>query len=429
MVMMRQFKAFLSILGLTAFSCIGLAACESEKDEIYRVPSFSVPSLQSGGRNEELLTALSTTGLLSVQLDGDEFAKARQAALQGLCRCTNSPEFLRVDGTASFPVLSDTSTTRTTLATATVGNTPLSLPQEELEKVCGAETAESMETLRDVVSHVSTAFVAAVDRLLYPNETPLLHSKHGVEYSSLSSIVESSKHLEHFHVYEKQYSEEEKQRDVLPLHTDAGLFLTFVPGLSCDAQDSAHFYIESPHSKQRVAFSDNSIGIMLGAGAQHWLDASHNVLKLKATRHAVLMQPGERRAWYGMMHLVPQHALVDVKEQLTFEDLQRAMGNVENKEDVSIGCGTIAQSNDSEESQESPASTIQRRRRLQHITNGSSCNNVTNHFCWMTCQVRKGCVSGHALTTNLIVSHRNLHSFYTITLVGHSRRRQGSRVH
>jgi hypothetical protein len=45
------------------------------------------------------------------------------------------------------------------------------------------------------------------------------------------------------------------------------------------------------------------IAIMLGTGAQHWLDMPHG-LQLKATRHSVKMRGGESRVWYGMSELL-----------------------------------------------------------------------------------------------------------------------------
>ena len=48
-----------------------------------------------------------------------------------------------------------------------------------------------------------------------------------------------------------------------------------------------------------------SVIIMLGIGAERWLDVDSPGLGLRATRHKVRMDPGGRRAWYGTMHLVP----------------------------------------------------------------------------------------------------------------------------
>ena len=139
----------------------------------FHVPTFSVSSLLTGNRMSDFGSALSTTGLIAIELDDSSYQKARRVALNGLCQCAESPEFLQVEGTDAATLLSDTSTTRTTFATATVGNTPLSLPQEALEQACGSETSEHMELLRDYVAHASSAFITALDRLLTPRRNSL----------------------------------------------------------------------------------------------------------------------------------------------------------------------------------------------------------------------------------------------------------------
>jgi hypothetical protein len=262
-----------------------------------------------------------------------------------------------------------------------VGSTPLSLPHEALKSACGVETTESMELLRDYVAHASNAFVAALDRLLHQHgETsfPLLRTIHGTEYSSIKSIIKASTNLEHFHVYSKRKTSSTTQdTKVLDLHTDAGLFLAFVPGQSCGNadQDNAHFYIEQQSGvQQQVEFPPNSIGIMLGAG-QHWLD-NRSSLSLQATRHAVHMNPGESRAWFGMMHLVPQSSIIQQhngEAPVTLRDLQLLIGKSfsgdDGNKDVSIGCGN-SYSDENPSLVQNPIASIGRRRRLQHITNG-----------------------------------------------------------
>ena len=106
--------------------------------------------------------------------------------------------------------------------------------------------------------------------------------------------MDASTHLEHFHVYSKAGDTEEQAPDeALDSHTDAGLFLAFAPAHNCHGGvDSSLFVDGSP-----VTFPANSVVIMLGAGAEHWLLTD---LPLRATHHAVKMRPGDQRAWYGM---------------------------------------------------------------------------------------------------------------------------------
>ena len=58
--------------------------------------------------------------------------------------------------------------------------------------------------------------------------------------------------------------------------------------------------------------------------------------------------------------------------------------------DIAIGCGSYSEDNAFQDAitHEGTDSVLVRpnRRRLQHVTDGSVCNNVTNFYCWMTCQ-------------------------------------------
>ena len=92
---------------------------------------------------------------------------------------------------------------------------------------------------------------------------------------------------------------------VLDVHTDAGLFLAFVPGKhytsdeSDEDSDEGDFYVKisDDGALQRAVFAPGSVGVMLGLGAEQWLQTW---MPLKATRHAVHMEAGASRAWYGM---------------------------------------------------------------------------------------------------------------------------------
>ena len=129
----------------------------------------------------------------------------------------------------------------------------------------------------------------------------------------------------------------------LDWHVDAGLFLTFVPARICSNGDDTEghddttpsFWIsrrsqngtstrpeeEEEEEARPVRFPPNSIVLAMGLGAQEWLhlpsleqqdhhyhhhshhpqDASLSSSSwLKAARHAVRLQPGQVRTWYGM---------------------------------------------------------------------------------------------------------------------------------
>jgi len=161
----------------------------------------------------------------------------------------------------------------------------------------------NLEHLRDQLATAANAFVMALDRLINAGTTaattphPLLESIHGGSYSSVASIVNASTHLEHFHVYSKPALNAtrgvETETSSLDWHVDAGLFLAFAPGHNCNGGIDASLYVDN----SPVIFPPNTLAVMLGTGAEHWLQTG---VALRATRHAVKMHPGDDRAWYGM---------------------------------------------------------------------------------------------------------------------------------
>jgi hypothetical protein len=271
----------------------------------YSVPVFTIQELQEGSRRKEFESILTTTGLISVVGSGNDmraFDSMRKKAFAGLCTCMQpeNSHFALVEGVDSS-LLSD-ETTRITLATATVGSTPLPLHTSELEDAgCNTDTVLAMEALRDYVAFSSDVFVQELDRLILASnrvQEPILVSSNGNRFMSISSIVKGAQNLEHFHLYQK--SQVASDHFDLDFHTDAGLFLTFVPGMQCDTDENnlGDFYIQDMNGiVRRAIFSENSVGIMLGVGAEHWLRSD---IPLRATRHAVSVRAGQNRAWYGM---------------------------------------------------------------------------------------------------------------------------------
>lgn len=288
--------------------------------DIYKVPTFNLAEMASGTRAWDLADVLRSSGLISIDLGESRFAGDRKDALDGICKCAHSEKgslFQQVSG-ADTSLIVDVDTTRSTFATATIGDTPLSLPTDDLQKSCGSETAQAMESLRDHVAMASRAFVSSLDRLRrgslpLSQGSPVLENTAGQDFYSIASVVRASTNLEHFHLYSRRSTEARKSNDVLPLHTDAGLFLSFIPGLLCgDANDESageSLLIEVNGTLRRAEFRKGTIGIMLGVGAEHWLE-NMGSLELHAARHAVEMSPGTSRAWYGTSKLAVQRKLV-----------------------------------------------------------------------------------------------------------------------
>jgi len=229
-----------------------------------------------------------------------------------------------------------------------------------------------------------------------------LETKYGSIYRTMASIVDSANHLEHFHHYSKQQQQQQQastssNKKTVEWHTDAGLFLTFLPAYDCQSggvkQDDS-FWVQLPNGEQAPAyFEPGSVAVMMGVGAEHWLQTSTSSSStpnylFKATRHAVKMNQSTSRVWYGMMHLVPEDSIIQESPRRTFGDMKEnmkvssgrgaaAMDDVR----VAIGCGTGPLMVQESKGVTSP----KRRRRLQHVQDASACNNVTNFFCWTQC--------------------------------------------
>jgi hypothetical protein len=292
---------------------------------------------------------------------------------------------------------------------------------------------------------------------------PLLTSASGRRYDTLQSIVEHANHLEHFHVYDKPFAAEEttataaaadatthhhhlkKKKKAtaasaaaeeaatktLDYHTDAGLFLAFVPAMDCASLtvDTTSFYLQhdgplQPQQQQQrrpVDLRGDEVVVMLGAAAERWLRSDP---VLRGASHALSMRAGRRRAWYGKMHMLPGDALLPpppqpaapAKEEggsdgddhgggatatATFGELlsswQVRDGRVPASSGSSDGCSAPAVGRrrddaSSERHHQSFSSPDhrqprrrRRRRRLQHVGSPAECNNVTNFFCWYQC--------------------------------------------
>mmetsp|Transcript_4660 Transcript_4660/g.6752 ORF Transcript_4660/g.6752 Transcript_4660/m.6752 type:complete len:641 (+) Transcript_4660:93-2015(+) len=378
----------LAVLSRNLLMTVATAASSSSTN----IPSFSLESLLHHDplQQQRLHHILTTTGIFQVP------TKHTNKYLSTLCDCNLNHSSSGDNDTTSTTLMDDRTTRRSTIATMTVGmEHPLALPKNAAEWCPNTATQNALEELRDSVAHVSTEVMKALDEHQMSavgavSGDVLLEDVYGRNYTSLSAISQAANQLEHFHMYHQQQkqattAEEEESKNTLDWHTDAGLFLAFVPAIHCDsgsnsAKDSS-FWFQNEHGEpEQAIFDPNSIVFMMGTGMQHWISTTTET-KIKATRHALRIPAGQNRVWYGMMHLVPEHAIVqrDFKtgQATTFQDLKHTLASQDNNNDdddeiISIGCGH--------------ASTHNRRsRRLGSATDSSECNNSTNFFCWMTC--------------------------------------------
>merc|ERR1719469_925941 len=143
---------------------------------------------------------------------------------------------------------------------------------------------------------------------------------------------------------------------------------------------------------------------MLGAGAEHWIKNFPSELRLRATKHAVQMKEGKSRAWYGMMHLVPENAIIqeyphpatfaDMRQFMVSRTLKRSYSDTnpqtikyKDNENLSIGCGFTPSKNTIKElaSPDILTGSRKQRRRLDMVPDATYCDNSTNFYCWMSC--------------------------------------------
>lgn len=419
---------------------------------VYKVSAFAMSDLQQGTRDDELKQILSSTGLFTIRIPisthshlssvHDPNIQTSHKLLSRICQCADS--FPNMKG-GDVNLLKDGLTIRHTLATATMGlERPMPLPEQELNNSCGSNASNDLEALRDYVSFaVSDAFLPALDRLLQNNgrtnqgvgdsppplsSKPLLVKENGDAYQTITSIVEDAVHLEHFHVYTKQDTSNNRKKNSstdpfqpysqedpfsLQWHTDAGLFLAYVPAINCHPHEDevdASFYIQDrstllePHTPKHLLVqypTSNSneilVNIMMGMGMEQWIDTQ---VQIKATVHAVKMDSGSHRAWFGAMYLVHGDALIQKNQ--TFSGLKRTSfshtisrtfgnSNVHDhqEEAILIGCGagTVVDENavTVDLHSESYNQLSISRRRLQHVGGPDDCNNDSNFFCWMSC--------------------------------------------
>jgi len=350
------------------------------------LPRISIQQLRSAAAAGQDPTAidlrrllLDSRGIVRISLGDDPndgFSSLRKRALGDLCDC---PAFLS-DGAfddvlGAHPVdlqrvtLPDGSVRRT-LGTGSDVVAEDSARRADLPpwvgKECGADARAAFEGLRDAVAEAVDVFVEALDR------------EGGVEGGlsgdwSFRRALSNVDHPEHFHVYAKDDDDRErgtksasdtgkamatetsnqgmeKRLLTLDYHTDAGLFLAFVPAMDCRsssrAVENSSFYLKGREGP--IAFEDDEVVVMMGAGAQHWLPpALSEGRRLPAASHALRLAPGARRAWYGKMHLLPS----SLEESGGEDSIRRGEG-----------------------------------RRLQdHVSSPADCNNRTDFFCWYQC--------------------------------------------
>ena len=84
---------------------------------------------------------------------------------------------------------------------------------------------------------------------------------------------------------------------------------------------------------------------------------------------------------FTTVHLVPESTIIDTNPEYTMKEMRQSMA--EGRHDMSMGCGTVAVPTSNRD--QDTRTARHHRRRLAMVHDASSCDNVTNFFCWMTC--------------------------------------------
>ena len=410
-------------------------------------PSSPLPDLHGllldSGGILRISTASSSSSSSPRRDDDDDddvvdLAALRTRALGGMCGCRalndDDDSFANSHPKDLRRIVLPDGAERRTLATATIGFPSGGGGEEEeeggggtlglpswVDDACGGDAGlrDSLEDLRDAVSGVVDLFVAKLDAEAGKGEEEEARREGGGKRSRgggrrYRRMLEGANHLEHFHVYSKggegpSSSKNHPDVDVdvddggggvasLDYHTDAGFFLAFVPALDCTSMtsDVSSFFLRDFDGP--VSFGDDEVIVMMGAGAQYWLDDDDlhdDGRRFVAASHALRLGRGSRRAWYGKMHLLPASLqgggggasssspfrLEDYDAHVPSSPLDGCGTRIED----AINPSAISGRQRRQSSISSSSSNSSSRRRLQHVNSPANCNNVTNFFCWYQC--------------------------------------------
>ena len=203
--------------------------------------------------------ALKEDGIIAVGVPGfDELNRAVLRAAHECIDSTSTPQATLADGTV-----------RRSLAASRSNN-----EAGPLEVTCAPLAAAEVEFRAAVwsVAEAVAARLGAIDAVAAG--APLLKTRDGAPYATVSDIVTAGDHLEHFHSYRKETAAPEATID---LHTDQGLLIAFTPALTVGAEDvsAATFTLERRDgSRAEVALDApryaSCVFVMLGDGVAQY---------------------------------------------------------------------------------------------------------------------------------------------------------------
>lgn len=332
-------------------------ACASEANKGFNKITHQDLSNQGQNKREFFVNSLSVDGILEIS-NVPELAEARRSAFSAVDTCLKKPhpfKYLDENSEPSLTVetLAD-GTKRQSIGTQVKPGNIHAEISPALIKAC-PELDDVLEDLRVIVDKVSSQLMFALDDALLPQEAgkigaPLFYDRAfetsgGYDYMSTGSTehpfrkypgsfwkgfaesTQGATQLEHFHSYTPPSSTPAK--NALDFHTDAGLFLLFVPAwYSADPLDlkathnaasplAADFKYLDRNGRERTIMvqgssagalwhdpattdvvSDASLVMMVGKGAEQYLTPGLRGLKMRAVPHALTLAQSSPRFWY-----------------------------------------------------------------------------------------------------------------------------------
>lgn len=331
------------------------------------LPLMSFQELKSAYADEELLKSIRSTlskeGILAIT-GVPSLQSARRTALSSIGDCL-SHTISTLRPSINSKILPD-GTERRTIASQLLGSLGGGRDRlsETVRESC-PNLEDSVESLRNVIDRSAVTVAAALDDAFLPISTLKVETagfnaffadhnyfvsakediptKSGRSWSTFSDLVSGGDQLEHFHSY-IPLKENEVDKNILPVvkefHTDAGLFLLFVPALYSndifdrsslkprefsylDSVGKEHFIVVEELNKQEDVFTadisaveksavselvadsvitvaPDTLILMMGQGAEQWLNPSlasrrsssnSGSNSLRAVPHSLNMKP------------------------------------------------------------------------------------------------------------------------------------------
>jgi len=240
---------------------------------------------------ERLRQALSVEGIVAVK-GVPEIQQLRTKALPNAAACLPSSKRAIAskleDGTQRYSIAQDV---------------PLSTECPELD--------HDRRRLRDAVQRSAQAIISNLEAVCQTEGRLNGSDVFGHTYQGAGEFLDVSERLAHLNVFVPNEGSAASS-NAMDLHTDAGLFVAFVPALFIDGDESSSsgFWYQAPGGDlvEPVFPNDgNVVVIMIGDSFENQINAFANV-PLRPVPHLVRFPPGETRAraWFGEMYLSPK---------------------------------------------------------------------------------------------------------------------------